>query len=163
MRTFLAVLAVLGLAAAAWAQTPMPTRAGPDSQLTERFNRADSNRDGFIDDAEARAAWPWFHDDFGSVDTDRSGTVTLFELVQALERRVRSWMSEFDAADLDHDGRVSQDEAQRAPNVWKVLTSGGGDPPSTVSRSEFESYAVDRIYRYGELPSVVPNIIEKRF
>jgi hypothetical protein len=163
MRTFLPVVAVLGLAATAWAQTPKPTGAGPDSQLTERFNRADANRDGSIDDAEARAAGLWFQDDFSGVDTDRSGTVTLFELGQVLQQRVSSWMSEFDAADLNHDGQVTEAEAKKAPNLWTMLTSGGRAQPATVSRSEFESYAFDRIYRQGDLPSVAPNIIEKRF
>ena len=163
MRTLLCVLAVLGLAASARAQAPKPTSPGRESELAERFNRADANRDGRIDNAEARAAGLWFQDDFSGVDTDRSGTVTLFELGQALQQRVRSWMSEFDAADLNHDGQVTEAEAKQAPNLWTMLTSGRRGQPSTVSRSEFESYAVDRIYRYGELPSVVPNIIEKRF
>src|SRR5512139_1026086 len=110
MRTFLSVVVVLGFAATAWAQTPKPAEPGADNQLTERFNRADTNRDGRIDDAEARAAGLWFKDDFGSVDVDRSGTVTLFELGQALQRRVSSWMSEFDAADLNHDGQVTEAE-----------------------------------------------------
>jgi len=32
-----------------------------------------------------------------------------------------------------------------------------------MSRPEFESYALDRLYRNSELPSVAPNIIEKKF
>jgi hypothetical protein len=163
MRMVLSVVAVLGLAASVWAQAPKPTGPVPEGALAERFNRADTNRDGSIDDAEARAAGLWFQDDFGGVDADRSGTVTLFELGQALQQRVSSWMSEFDAADLNHDGQVTQDEAKRAPNLWKMLTSGGRGDPAAVSRSEFESYALERIYRPGDLPSVAPNIIEKRF
>ena len=163
MRTLLCVLAVLGLAASARAQAPKPTSPGRDGELADRFNRADTNRDGRIDPAEARAAGLWFQDDLSGVDVDRSGTVTLFELGQALQQRVQSWMSEFDAADLNHDGQVTEAEAQQAPNVWKMLTSGRRGQPPTVSRSEFEAYAFDRIYRQGDLPSVAPNIIEKRF
>jgi len=163
MRTILSVLIVVGLVATAPAQTPNPTAPAPHSQLTERFNRADTNRDGSIDDAEARAAGLWFKDDFGGVDVDRSGTVTLLEFGQVLQRGVSSWMSEFDAADLNRDGQVTEAEAKQAPSLWKMFTSGGRARPATMSRAEFESYAFDRIYRQGELPSVVPNIIEKRF
>ena len=143
MRTFLGVVAVLGLVASAWAQTPKPTGVGADSQLTERFNRADANRDGSIDDAEARAAGLWFQDDFSGVDTDRSGTVTLFELGQVLQQRVSSWMSEFDAADLNHNGQVTQDEAKRAPTLPRPprsmasIGSGCGTPCGPMTNHQF--------------------------
>ena len=85
MRTLLIVVAmVIALAGAAWSQTPGATGETQDSRFAERFRQADANGDGRITEEEARAAGLWFTQDFNSVDTDRSGTVTLFELAQAV-------------------------------------------------------------------------------
>src|SRR5574341_1819719 len=117
MRRFLVVAATLvAFTRAGWPQTPGATGV-PESQFTERFRQADANGDGLITDDEARAAGLWFTRDFTSVDTDRSGTVTLFELGQALQRRVSRWLSERAAADANHDGKLTQDEAARSPSI----------------------------------------------
>src|SRR5450759_4946963 len=150
MRILLAVAAtVAALAGTGWPQTPSTTGA-PDSRFAERFRQADTNGDGVITNDEARAAGLWFTRDFNSVDTDRSGTVTLFELGQALQRRLSRWLSDFDAADADHDGRVTEDEARRAPSIAEVFTTIGRNKDHTVSRQEYESYAIDRLYRDSE-------------
>ena len=135
----------------------------PERRFAERFRQADSNGDGFISAEEARAAGRWFMQDFDSVDTDRSGTVTLFELAQALQRRLRRWLSERDTAAADRDGRLTEDEAARVPSIAEVFTAADRNKDRIVSRAEFDSYAIDRMYRHSELPSVAPNIIEKRF
>lgn len=164
MRTFLAVAAILAvLARTGWPQTPGGPGETPDSRFAERFRQADANGDGRITEDEARAAGLWFTRDFNSVDTDHSGTVTLFELGQALQRRLSRWLSDFDAADTNHDGRVTEDEAARMPSIGEVFKTTNRSKDRAVSRQEFESYAIDRMYRDSELPSVAPNIIDKRF
>ena len=162
MRTLLTVaVTVLALAGTGWPQTPRPTGA-PDSRFAERFRQADANGDGVITADEARAAHLWFAQDFDKVDTDRSGTVTLFELAQALQQHLSHWLSDFDAADINHDGQVTEDEVARAPTIANVFTTLRGKRHA-VSRQQYESYAIERIYRDAELPSVAPNIFEKRF
>jgi hypothetical protein len=163
MRTLLTMaVTVLALAGTGWPQTPIPTGA-TDSRFAERFRQADANGDGVITADEARAAHLWFAQDFDSVDTDRSSTVTLFELTQALQQRLSRWLSDFDAADVNHDGQVTEDEAARAPTVADVFTTIVRGKQHAVNRQQYESYALDRIYRDSELPSVAPNIFEKRF
>jgi Ca2+-binding EF-hand superfamily protein len=163
MRPLLTVaVTVVALAGAAWPQTPRSTVA-PESRFAERFHQADANGDGSITVEEAQAAHLWFKEDFDSVDTDRSGTVTLFELAQALQQRLSHWLSDFDAADVNHDGQVSEEEAAQAPTFANVFTSIDRGKHQAVSRRQYESYAVERIYRDAELPSVAPNIFEKRF
>jgi len=163
MRGFLAITATLmALTSTAWAQTPVATGV-PDSRLAERFRQADTNGDGLIADDEARAAGLCFTQDCKSVDIDGSGTVTLFELGQALQRRVSRWLSDRDSAYADHDGQLTEDEAARAPSITEAFKTTGRNSDRAVPREEYESYTIDRIYRDSELPYVAPNIIEKRF
>ena len=161
MRTLLTVaVTLMVLAGTVWSQTPT---AAPDSRFAERFRQVDANGDGVITKDEARAAHVWFGQDFNSVDADHSGTVTLFELGQALQQRLSRWLSDFDAADTNHDGQVSADEAARAPAVADAFTTIDRSKQQAVSRQEYESYATERLWRDSELPSVAPNIFEKRF
>jgi Ca2+-binding EF-hand superfamily protein len=163
MRTLLTVaVTVVALAGTGWPQTPRTTSA-PDSRFAERFRQADANGDGVITIDEARAANLWFKRDFDSVDTDRSNTVTLFEFGEALQQRLSRWLSDFDAADANHDGQVTEDEAARAPTLADVFTTIDHRKDHAVSRQQYESYAIERLSRDSELPSVVPNIFEKRF
>jgi hypothetical protein len=163
MRTFLTVAALLVLTGPAWSQTSGTTGAGRESQFAERFRAADTNGDGVITADEARAAHLWFEQDFDKVDTDHGGTVTLFEFGQALQQRLSRWLSDFNTADANHDGRLTKGEAQRAPGIAEAFKAMKRNQGSTVTRGEYESYAIDRLYRNSELPSVAPNIIEKRF
>ena len=165
MKTLLVLVAaaVVALSGLAWAQTPAATISVQDSRFTERFRQADANGDGFISEQEARAAGLWFGRDFKGVDTDHNGTVTLFEFVQALQQRLSGWLSDFDAADSNHDGQLTEDEVRRSPGMTETFKRIARDKEHVVSRPEYESYAIERMYRDAELPSVAPNIIEKRF
>ena len=166
MKRWLTGLAtIVALAAGAWPQTPPSATIGPaqDRRFAERFRQADRNGDGVITNDEARAAGLWFTEDFGTVDTDRSGTVTLFELGQAAQQRLSRWLADRDAADTDHDGRVTAAEAARVPGLAEAFTRVDRDHDRAVSRAEYESYALDRLSRGAELPSVAPNLFEKRF
>ena len=163
MRTLVTMaVTVAVLAGTVWPQSPHPTGA-PDSRFAERLRQADANGDGVITPEEARAAHLWFKDSFDSVDTDHSGTVTLFELGQALQQRLSRWLSDFDAADANHDGVVTEDEAARAPSVADKFTTIDRGTDHAVSRQQYESYATERLFRDSDLPSVAPNIFEKRF
>ena len=163
MREFLAITAtMMALTSTAWAQTPGATGV-PDSRLAERFRKADTNGDGLITDDEARAAGLCFTQDFKTVDIDGSGTVTLFELGQALQRRVSRWLSDRGSADTNHAGQLTEDEEALAPSIAEAFKTMGRKNHRAVTREEYESYAIDRMSRDSELPYIAPNIIEKRF
>ena len=87
----------------------------------------------------------------------------IIELGQALQRRVSRWLSGRDSADTNHDGRLTEDEAARAPSIAEAFKTMGRNNDRAVTREEYESHAIDRMYRDSELPYVAPNIIEKRF
>ncbi len=162
MRILVPLTALLILTGSSLAQTATVTPHPQDGKLNERFRRADTNRDGVVSNDEARTASLWFQDDFSSVDTDNSGTVSLFEFGEALQTRLSHSMSDFDAADTNHDGRLSADEMKHSQGIADILKPSKRKK-AAVSRPEYESYAIEHLYRSADLPSVAPNIIDKRF
>ena len=140
-----ALLATLAFPMLAQAQ-PMPgggpmqqpsTRAEVEAMVKQRFEAADTNKDGFIDKAEADAMRKTMAGGpdggrrggggmLGRADADGDGKVSLAEaLAPALAR--------FDAADTDKDGKISdaEREAQREKmrEEWRARQEmGGGDP-----------------------------------
>jgi Ca2+-binding EF-hand superfamily protein len=160
MITVLVLLFTLLMPGAATAE-PTPETAGRD-ELERRFRLADRDGDGVLSAAEARQGG-WFVDrmeDFERIDRDRSGTITLFEIVGALSEKVQDWLG----ADADQDGRVSEAEAKRRPGIFgQVFRDADRDGDGYVTREEIELLSQRSYYRDAELPSVAPNIIEKRF
>lgn len=57
-----------------------------DQEIAERFAAADTNHDGKLTLAEAKAGMPRVAANFDKIDTDHSGTVTLAE-IEALANR----------------------------------------------------------------------------
>lgn len=156
----LVLLLVLLLPGVAFAEPTPQTRA--QSELERRFRLADRDGDGALSAWEAREGG-WFVDrreDFEGIDRNRSGTVTLFEIITALSEKVNEWL----AADTDGDGRVSETEAKRRSGFFEqVFGVADADHDGHVTREEIELFSQRAYYRDAELPSVAPNIIEKRF
>lgn len=155
----LALLAmVLSTAGAAGQPTPTLTES---RQLAERFLMADRDRDGALSRREAAQA-NWFSRQmhrFEELDTDGSGTVTLAEIAAAVSRQVQAWMS----ADTDRDGRISAAEAKAHSASLAEAFERTAPPDGLLTREQLESYSQRSYYEHAELPSVVPNIFEKRF
>jgi hypothetical protein len=95
---------------------------------------------------------------FDSLDADRSGTVTLAEITGAIAAKVQGWLS----ADTDHDGRISVAEAQ---GHGELGTTFGriDDGDGYATQEELQRWGERSYYGAGDLPSVAPNIFEKRF
>lgn len=145
-----ALLATLAFPMLAQAQ-PMPgggpmqqpsTRAEVEAMVKQRFEAGDTNKDGFIDKAEADAMRKAMAGGpggpggpggggrgggmLGRADADGDGKVSLAEaLAPALAR--------FDAADTDKDGKISEAEreAQREKmrEEWRARQEMGGEEP----------------------------------
>lgn len=162
MRKARAVVAAAFMLLLAGAVAAEPTPGAPGGSLMEqRFRQADRNGDGMLSAEEARNS-AWFTDQdegFNSVDRDHSGTVTLAEVGEAIARQVSEWLG----ADTDHDGRVSETEAQAHNRLRDSFERADADRDHVVTRDEAESMSQRTYYRDAELPSVAPNIIEKRF
>jgi Ca2+-binding EF-hand superfamily protein len=161
MRVHQVIVAVLILNAVGYAQ-PTPQERLDKSELQRRLLLADTDGNGAISREEAAQAG-LFVDmprGFDSVDSDHNGTVTLEELAQALAAEVGSWMK----ADADADGRVTEAEAQKqSPSFVEAFRRADINHDKVVTRTEFELFSQRSYYHTGELPSVAPNIIEKRF
>ena len=156
MKAFCTIVGVIVWVSMAGAQT-----APGAASLEERFRAADRDGDGKLSSAEARQA-SWFVDEvdrFDRVDRDRSGTVTLAEIGEAIATEVSGWFG----ADTDKDGRISETEAKTQRSLADRLSSADADRNGMVTRDEIERLSQRSYYRDAELPSIAPNIIEKRF
>ena len=160
MKRFLLMLCGIAVSTAVNAQTPSPA---VDEKLENKFRQADTNADGGLSQSEAATANFAFSRSFEDVDTDRNGLVTLYELGDAMQLRMRSWFSEVDAADQDKDGVLTEEEAAAAPSVGKVFKQADTNGDSRVSRDEYETFMQRDLYGNVDLPYVVPNLFEKRF
>jgi hypothetical protein len=166
-RTILAgaALAALGLAVAAGAADPAPTASpGGATGFEEEFKRADTNKDGKLSKDEAMASGFFTSGSFNDVDQDHDGTVTLFELGDALQKRLRQWSSSGGSADTDGDGYVSEEEARAAgPSFLAMFKREDVKGEHRVRDEQFEIGI--RTWSYSETRDrgVVPNIINKKF
>jgi Ca2+-binding EF-hand superfamily protein len=161
MKRFFFTFCGLMVSAAVAAQTPSP--APVDQRLEERFRAADTDADGALSRQEASAAKFSFSRSFEGVDTDRNGLVTLYEIGDALQARMRAWFSGVEAADRDKDGELTEAEAASAPSVGKVFKQADTNQDQRLSRQEYETFMQRDLYGNVDLPYVVPNLFEKKF
>lgn len=149
------------LGAPAIGQVPtLPPVVDADVERTLRL--ADADDDGAISRNEAIRAKLSLSEKktFDDVDQDHNGLITLFELGEALRARIRAWDS---GADRDGDGELNEEEAGSSPSLSKVFVHADANRDGRVSRQEYEAFSRQDLYGNVDLPSVVPNIFEKRF
>lgn len=146
---------------AAAAQTPSPPAV--DDEIKQKFMQADTDADGGLSREEATAAKLSFSRSFEGIDADRNGQVTLFELGDAMQSRLRGWYSGLDVADRDKDGELTEAEAATAPEVGKIFKQADTNRDNRLSQEEYETFQRRDLYGNVDLPYVVPNLFEKRF
>lgn len=137
-----------------------PTATPAGRELAQRFLLADRNSDGALSRQEVEQAG-WLTEQrnrFDALDTDRSGTVTLVELSAAVASQVRQWLG----ADTDRDGRISAAEAAAHGDLGKTF-GRIDDGDGFITTEELELFGARSYYQHGDLPSVAPNIFERRF
>lgn len=150
------LIAALAAGGAIAQTTPTPSR----SELAQRFLLTDRDGDGAISRQESLQSG-WLVDqrnNFDSLDADRSGTVTLAEISTAIAAKVKGWMT----ADTDGDGRISAAEAQGHGELGKTF-GRVDDGDGYATQEELQRWGERSYYEAGDLPSVAPNIFEKRF
>ena len=156
----------LSLAAPAGAQQASPGAGttGPVA-FEKEFERADVDKDGRLTEQEAVSAGFFTTDGtFKETDRDLDGQVTLFELGDALQRRLRGLLADRDAADTDGDGFVSEQEAKASgTSLADVFTRADRDGDGRVARDEIDVFTRDTYFSETADRGVVPNIINKRF
>lgn len=108
-------LLLVFLAPAAFAQItlPEPTQAQKQA-LQQRWAKADTNQDGYIDRAEADALNP-ISKNFDALDADRDGRLSQAEMKNSVLDRLR-------AADTNQDGDIDRAEADASlPRVARAF------------------------------------------
>lgn len=161
MKRCILTLCGLAVSTAVAAQTPSPSSV--NEKLEERFRQADVNADGGLSREEATAAKFSFSRSFEGIDEDGNGLVTLYELGDAMQSRMRAWFSGVEAADRDKDGELTEAEAAAAPSVGKIFKQADTNRDNRLTRQEYETFMQRDLYGNVDLPYVVPNLFEKRF
>lgn len=157
----LLLVGALTIPIGAAAQTPSPPAV--DEEVQRKFLSADTNNDGSLSREEATAAKFSFSRSFDGIDADRNGQVTLFELGDALQSRLRGWSSGLDAADRDKDGELTEAEAATSPELGKIFKQADTNRDNRLSQEEYETFQRRDLYGNVDLPYVVPNLFEKKF
>jgi Ca2+-binding EF-hand superfamily protein len=157
---FASCLAIVAPVAAQPAALP-----STDAPLEEAFRQADADHNGALTRNEAIRAKLSLSDKktFDGVDSDHNGVVTLFELGDALQARIRSWASDLGSADRDRDGEISEDEARSTASLSDIFRRADSNRDGKVDRDEYETFSRRNLYGNVDLPSVAPNIFEKKF
>jgi len=107
------LLAFLAPAASAQITLPEPTEAQKQA-LQERWAKADTNHDGYIDHVEADALNP-ISKNFDALDADHDGKLSQAEMKNSVQDRLR-------AADTNQDGYIDRAEASASlPRVAKAF------------------------------------------
>jgi Ca2+-binding EF-hand superfamily protein len=163
-RPVLAATLLAGLCAAPVDAQDMPS--GPaTAKLAKEFDQADTDKDGKLSDDEAKKAGFFTTDQkFDSVDADGDGQITLFEFGDAVQKRLRGYMSDRDSADKDGDGYVTEDEAKLSgSSILDIFRKADKDGDGKVARDEIDVYVHDSYYSETADRGVVPNIFNKKF
>ena len=111
----------------------------------KNFTEADANKDGSLDKAEAQA----MHDKkFAEMDTNKDSTISNDEMKACANHKDdakskamhEKHTKEFNAADADHNGVLTTEEAKKLPRVSKHFDAIDGDKDGTVDRDEVHQF-----------------------
>src|SRR5262249_22102452 len=122
-------------------------------RVDEIFNRLDTNKDGKISREEAKGP---LEKNFDAIDRNKDGFLDKAEVSQVIDRMnqrklnavnpgsdtvtapVRR-LADFDALDLDADGRLSKDEIAKSPFA-KQFDDMDTNKDGKIDRKEFEAF-----------------------
>lgn len=156
-RATLAALALVAASRSAVGQgAPTPDLLPQDVRV--RFQTADLDQSGDLTRDEAIKGG-FASSTFSTVDRDGDNIVTVTEVVTYLGDRAKEWAG----ADTNHDGVITSDEADAAPNIRSVFNAADQDHDGQLRQQEHERWAQTTLMQNVDLPVVVPNIINKKF
>lgn len=131
---------------ALWQQRIAARYASQRADRLQRFEKADTNKDGKLTLAEAKAGMPQIARFFSLLDTQKRGYLTreqvaaagqLFTRIEIAQWRERNAQA-FAALDTDHDGTVSRAELEaKMPRLAKSFDFLDENHDGTLSPSEF--------------------------
>lgn len=164
-RAVLATAALLLLAVPAAAQQASPGIPAPGTAAFDKeFARADVNKDGKLTEEEAVQGGFFTDGQFKETDRDLDGQVTLFELGDAMQKKLRGYFDDSDRADTDKDGYVTEEEARASgTSILDIFRRADRDGDGRVARDEIDVFTRDTYFSETQTRGVVPNIINKRF
>src|SRR5215470_14879556 len=145
----------LVMPAAAWPQTP-GVSTEPETQNAKPPAPSGNEGRRSLTEQEIDNGRFFSHEQGNSVDTDGNGTVTIFELGDSVRKRITTGHS-------SPGGDGTSPAAGPTPQFKASKNAASHRVDSSRQRSTYESFRSRQMNETGSLPSVAPNIIEKRF
>lgn len=152
------IAAALLAAAPALGQGKQPTPDLLPQDVRIRFQTSDLDQSGGLTQDEAIKGG-FSSTAFQQVDKDGDQIVTVTEIATYLGDRAKEWAN----ADTDHDGAITAQEADNAPNIKSVFSTADQNSDGVLRQQEHERWAQTTLMQNVDLPVVVPNIINKKF
>jgi hypothetical protein len=87
LATLLPALAAAPALAQSSGDSAAPSKGGGGQLIRQRFEKADTNGDGKLSKAEAKAGMPMVYRNFDAIDTNQDGFITPEELRAAMQKR----------------------------------------------------------------------------
>src|SRR5262245_10293489 len=145
----------LVMPAAAWPQTP-GVSTEPETQNAKPPAPSGNEGRRSLTEQESHNGRFFAPEPGNTLDSDGNGTVTIFELGDSVRKRITKERSSADTGGESPSGAPTpQFKAPKNAAARRVDSSG--------QRSTYESFRSRQMNETGSLPSVAPNIIEKRF
>lgn len=125
------------------AQKPQKTRQAPSqaaNPYVERFQKLDSNKDGYVTPAE----WPLERTKFDLVDRNNDGRLSRAELLTPNVVRDPSVNDRLQQVDTNRDGRLSREERERGRLVNQARDTENVWNPHSTPREQNRFRDLDR-------------------
>jgi Ca2+-binding EF-hand superfamily protein len=128
------------------AESEAGTKAMREQELSTHFKQLDANGDGRLTVAESQLPQPVFD----RLDANKDKALTLAEMQAGPDKRAEQRDFQFDQSDVNHDGKVTRDEAEKS--AGSRFDSIDQSHDGVVTRAELEAHVAQIMKQGGAKP-----------
>lgn len=114
-----------------------------NTRISQLFNSADMNRDGKISKEEAEQKAPGIAENFDKIDANHDEALDKKEFKAfwaTAEKKRREFSQRLEQADLDKNGKLSEEEAKALPNLSARFSEIDGNHDGQLVIKEISDY-----------------------
>lgn len=128
------------------AESAAGTKAMREQELSTHFKKLDKNGDGQLTAAESQLPEAVF----AQLDANKDKALTLAEMQSVPDKRAEQRDFQFDLSDVNHDGKVTRDEAEKS--AGSRFDSIDQSHDGVVTRAELEAHLAQIMKQAGPKP-----------